>query len=139
MTNESKIIIQAQVAAPVEKVWECYTKPEHIVHWNFASADWHSPRAENDLCIGGVFKYRMEARDGGEGFDFTGTYTHLTPHKHIAYTMDDGRSVRVDFNDHASGVTVVIAFDPESQNTIELQRQGWQAILDNFKKYVESF
>ncbi len=134
-----KITVRTTIQAPVEKVWEYYTKAEHITQWNAASDDWHSPRAENDLRVGGKFVYRMESRDQSKGFDFGGTYDEVKTNELITYTMDDGRKVSVTFTAHNDHETkVVVEFDPENQNTLELQRNGWQAILDNFKKHVES-
>lgn len=132
-----KITVRATIQAPLEKVWEYFTKPEHITEWNAASEDWHSPRAENDLRMGGNFSYRMEAKDGSEGFDFTGTYNEVVPHERIAYTMDDGRKAEVVFTAEGDGTQVTTTFDPETMNTPEMQRSGWQVILDNFKKHVE--
>lgn len=132
------LTIQTTVDAPLEKVWECYTIPEHITQWNQASDDWHSPSAVNDLRVGGTFTYRMEARDGSEGFDFTGTYTDVQPQQHIAYRMDDDRTVDVTFSQQPEGVQVTVTFQTETMNPVELQRAGWQAILDNFQKYVET-
>lgn len=129
--------ISAMINAPVQKVWDYYTMPEHIVQWNNASPDWHTPKSENDLRVGGKFLSRMEAKDGSNGFDFTGTYEQIEPLKTIAYNMDDGRHVDVKFISQGEHTQIDIAFDPETQNTIEQQRQGWQAILDNFKTYVE--
>ncbi len=132
------LTIQTTVDAPLEKVWECYTIPGHITQWNHASDDWHSPSAINDLRIGGTFTYRMEAHDSSEGFDFTGTYTDIQPQQLIAYRMDDGRTVEVTFDQQPEGVQVTVTFQTETMNPVELQRAGWQAILDNFQKYVET-
>ncbi len=132
------ITIETIVNAPVEKVWEAWTQPEHVTKWNHASDDWHSPRGENDLKAGGKFNFRMEARDGSVGFDFTGTYDKILPNELIAYTLDDGRGVTVDFIPTSGGVKVVETFEMENENSEDMQRSGWQAILDNFKKYVES-
>lgn len=134
----NSIVIETIVNAPVEKVWEFYTNPEQVTKWNHASDDWHSPRAENDLRVGGTFNYRMEAKDGSFGFDFGGTYTVVTSPEYIAYTMGDGRTVAVTFTSNGSETKVTIAFDPETENSIEMQRDGWQAILNNFKKCVEA-
>lgn len=109
------------------------------MHWNHASDDWHSPRAQNDLRPGGVFNYRMESKDGSEGFDFTGTYSEVVPLEKMAYTMPDGRSVTVLFTSDGSLTTVATTFDPETENSPDMQRAGWQAILDNFKKYTEEY
>lgn len=122
---------------PVEKVWQYFTEPDHIKAWNNASPDWHSPRVENDLRVGGRFNTRMEAKDGSEGFDFTGTYTEVVPEERIAYAMDDGRKVEVVFEETEGGTRVTETFDPEDENPIEMQKEGWQSILDNFKRYVE--
>lgn len=131
-----KITIEISVDAPVKKVWEDYTSPEAIVKWNAASEDWHSPKAENDLRVGGRFLSRMEAKDGSAGFDFTGTYTDVRPHERIAYTMDDGREVEIRFTEKEGQTMVAVAFDPEEENSREVQRDGWLAILENFKRYA---
>ena len=131
------ITVEVVIEAPLETVWTMYTEPDHVTKWNAASEDWHSPKAENDLREGGAFNYRMEAKDGSAGFDFTGTYTAVVPREHIAYTMDDGRKVEVTFASEGDGTRVVTTFDPESENPPEMQHDGWQAILDNFKRYVE--
>lgn len=133
-----QITISAQVKAPAEKVWELWTSPEHITKWNAASDDWHTPRAENDLRVGGRFLSRMEAKDGSFGFDFTGTYDEVEPLKRIAYTMEDGRRAIIDFNENQGVIEIITVFDAETQNSIDMQRTGWQAILDNFKRYAES-
>jgi uncharacterized protein YndB with AHSA1/START domain len=132
------IAVEVYVVAPIEKVWEVFTDPEAIKKWNAASPDWHTTDAQNDLRSGGTFSYRMEAKKGNEGFDFGGTYTAVVIHEHIAYTMDDGRKVEVTFSLEGNGARVVEKFEPETQNTRELQQSGWQAILDNFKKCAES-
>lgn len=134
--NET-ITVETHVDAPIEKVWDAYTNPEAVTGWNAPSEDWHTPKAENDLRVGGTFTYRMEAKDGSAGFDFSGTYTEVIPHERIAYTMDDGRTVTVSFTPEEAGVHVVVVFDPETENPHEMQREGWQAILDNFRKYTE--
>jgi uncharacterized protein YndB with AHSA1/START domain len=133
-----QITISAKVKAPAEKVWELWTSPEHITKWNAASDDWHTPRAENDLRVGGRFLSRMEAKDGSFGFDFTGTYDEVEPLKRIAYTMEDGRRAIIDFNESQGVIEIITVFDAETQNSIDMQRAGWQAILDNFKRYAES-
>ncbi len=132
-----KISIQARIAAERPKVWAYYTQPEHITQWNFASPDWHCPSAKNDLQVGGTYQSRMEAKDGSMGFDFIATYTAVDLGKSFTYVLEDGRQVEVVMNDHPNETVVSIVFDAESQNPVELQRQGWQAILDNFKKYAE--
>lgn len=138
MSNFTKVTIETTVNAPVEKVWDMYTKPEYVMQWNHASDDWHSPRAENDLRVGGTFNYRMEAKDGSMGFDFGGTYTEVEAHGRIAYTMGDQRSVDVTFDGDDKETKIVVVFDAEGTNSIEMQRAGWQSILDNFKKFVEA-
>src|SRR5690606_33705096 len=139
MEDKQPITIETTINAPIEKVWACWTKPEHITKWNNASDDWHSPQAENDLRVGGKFITRMEAKDGSVGFDFGGTYDEVKEYELIAYTMDDNRKVKVTFSQHNDEETKVVeTFDPEAENSIEMQRDGWQAILNNFKKYVEA-
>jgi uncharacterized protein YndB with AHSA1/START domain len=133
-----QITVKNRVRASAEKVWDLWTSPEHIVQWNSPSPDWHSPRAENDIRPGGRFNIRMEARDGSFGFDFEGTYDEVIPHKRIAYTLGDGRKVEISFTENGKETGIVETFDPENQNPIEMQREGWQAILDNFKAYAEN-
>jgi len=133
-----KITVKTTVNLPVQKVWDYWTQPEHIVCWNNASDDWHTPRAENDLRTGGNFSSRMEARDGSMGFDFEGVYDQVEPHSLIAYTMADGRSVHIRFSEENGFTLVEEVFDPEATNPAEMQRMGWQAILDNFKRYAEA-
>lgn len=135
--DENKITVTTIVNAPMSKVWDSWTKPEHIMNWAFASDDWEAPEAENDLRVGGNFRTRMAARDKSAGFDFSGTYTAVTDHELIEYDMDDKRHARVEFRDLPEGVNVTVTFDPENENPIDMQRDGWQAISDNFKKYVE--
>lgn len=135
--NKKTITVQTIVSAPIAKVWECWNKPEHIMEWAFASDDWEAPRAENDLRVGGKFKTRMQAKDKSAWFDFMGTYTAIRENELIEYDMDDDRHVRVIFEDTPRGVKVIETFEPESENPVEVQERGWQAILDNFKKYVE--
>jgi uncharacterized protein YndB with AHSA1/START domain len=129
------ITVQTTVNAPIEKVWKCWNEPKHIMGWAFASDDWEAPAAENDLRTGGKFTTTMAAKDKSFSFDFGGTYTDVQEHKRIAYVMDDKRAVTVEFTE---GTTIVETFDPESENPAEMQRAGWQAILDNFRKYTES-
>ena len=131
-----KIIVEAIVRAPVADVWRAYTSPSDIVKWNAASADWHTTKASVDLRVGGAFSSRMEARDGSFGFDFAGTYTAIVPNQLIEYSFGD-RVARVDFSESAEGVRVAVSFDAETTHSIEQQRGGWQAILDNFKRHVE--
>ena len=132
------ITVSVRIAAPVDTVWEQYIETEHVMRWNHASDEWHCPDAENDLRVGGTFRYRMEAKDGSDGFDFSGTYTEVIPHERIAYRMDDGRMALVAFIEEGEMTTVAVAFDPEDENSRELQRQGWQAILESFKRECEA-
>lgn len=131
------ITVQTTINAPLEHVWKLYTEPKHITQWNNASKDWHTPRAENDLRVGGKFLFRMEARDGSQGFDFNGTYTQIKTNQLITYTIGDGRTVRVQFTEQDQRTNVLVTFEPEGINPLEMQRDGWQAILNNFKRYVE--
>ncbi len=137
-TTSTSVTVQSTVNAPVEKVWEYWTKPEHITKWNHASDDWHSPSAENDLRVGGKFSARMEAKDGSMGFEFGGVYDAVETNELIEYTLGDGRKVSVKFSGNGNQTKVVETFDAESTHPVEFQKAGWQAILDNFKKYVES-
>jgi uncharacterized protein YndB with AHSA1/START domain len=138
-TQEKTIItIAATINAPVEKVWECWTQPAHITQWNNASEDWHTPAASNDLKVGGRFTSRMEAKDGSMGFDFGGVYDAIRTNEYIEYTIDDGRKVKVSFSSVENGIKVSESFEAETENSVELQKGGWQAILDSFKKYTES-
>lgn len=132
------ITVEATIHRSIERVWECWTSPKHIVKWNNASDDWHTPRAENDLRVGGKFLCRMEAKDGSVGFDFVGTYDAIEKHELIIYTIADGRKVTVHFAQKGSSTRISETFDTENENPIELQRSGWQSILNSFKKYVES-
>jgi len=136
-TSAKTITVQCDIQAPVEKVWLYWTSPEHITKWCFASDDWHTPTAENDLRVGGKFSSRMEAKDGSFGFDFGGTYDDVKIHKLIEYTIGDGRKVSVQFAGNGNNTKVVEKFEAEDTNPVEMQQGGWQAILDNFKKYVE--
>ncbi len=122
----------------MDTVWACWTEPAHLMQWNTASPDWHTPRATNDLREGGTFTARMEAKDGSMGFDFGGTYSKVTEHEEIAYTMGDSRTVHVLFAQEDDGVRVTETFEAESENPPERQRQGWQSILDSFKRYTEA-
>jgi uncharacterized protein YndB with AHSA1/START domain len=137
-TEKTMITVSTTVNAPLEKVWRFWTSPEHIMKWNSASDDWWTPRAENDLRTGGKFNSRMEARDGSFGFDFNGTYTLVEPQKTIEYEMEDGRVVSISFETVGNETLVTEVFEAESTNSIEMQQFGWQAIVDNFKKYVEN-
>ena len=136
--ERTKVTVESTVKAPVEKVWKYWNGPEHITQWCTATPEWHTPRADNDLRVGGKFSSRMEARDGSMGFDFAGVYDEVKPNEYIAYTMADGRQVSIKFTTQGNETKVVETFDAESQNPVEMQRGGWQAILDNFKKYTES-
>lgn len=131
-----KITVEANVPGEVEKVWNAYNDPEAVKRWNAASDDWHTTSSEIDLREGGRFKARMEAKDGSEGFDFEGTYTRIVPHKRIEYRMPDGREVQVEFQPRDGSTYVKVTFDAETVYPPEVQRQGWQAILDNFSRYV---
>lgn len=138
MEATNAITIEATINAPIKKVWEFWTAPAHIVNWAFASDDWHSPLAENDIRTGGKFLTRMEAKDGSFGFDFEGIYDEVKTNERIAYSLGDERKVTITFIDQGNETKVIETFDPENQNPIEMQRAGWQAILDNFKKYTEA-
>jgi len=135
--NTTPITIEANVNAPVEKVWECWNNPDHITKWAFASPDWHAPKADNDLRIGGTFSTTMAAKDGSMSFDFGGTYTAIEQNKLIEYSIADGRKVKILFEAEGDKTKITETFDPESTNPIEMQKGGWQAILDNFKKHAE--
>ncbi|TWV96772.1 SRPBCC family protein [Chitinophaga pinensis] len=132
------ITIESTIQAPVAKVWDYWNQPEHITQWAFASDDWHAPKAENDLRTGGKFSTTMAAKDGSFSFDFGGEYTDVKEHKLIEYTMGDGRKVSVLFTTIDDATKVVETFEAEDQNPVEMQREGWQTILNNFKKYTES-
>lgn len=132
-----KITVETAVKAPLGRVWDAWNNPQDIQQWNAASADWHTARASVDLREDGKFSCRMEAKDGSEGFDFEGTYTRVEPRKRIEYRMSDGRAVSVEFKEEPGRVLVRETFDAETENPPELQRQGWQAILDNFARHVE--
>ena len=133
-----KITVETLVKADPGTVWNAWNTPEEIEQWNSAHESWHTPRSTVDLREGGTFSSRMEARDGSEGFDFEGTYTRIVPGQVVEYRMSDGREVTVEFVEQSGGVLVRETFDAESENPPELQRQGWQAILDNFGRYVEA-
>lgn len=132
-----QIAIETIVKAPIEKVWRKYTTPEDIVQWNAASEDWHTTRANVDLRVGGEFSSRMEAKDGSFGFDFAGTYTNVVTNSLLEYSFGD-RAARVEFVPTPYGITVKVTFDAETTHSVEQQQSGWQAILNNFKRYVES-
>lgn len=136
MANKT-ITVEATIKAPVEKIWKYWTIPEHIKQWNKASDDWHTPYAENDVRTGGKFLSRMEAKDKSVGFDFGGVYDEVKDHKLIAYTIGDGRKVKIIFSGDKNETKITETFEAENQNPVEMQRSGWRAILDNFKKYTE--
>jgi len=131
-----KITVETNVSAPIDEVWRAYTTPADIKQWNAASDDWHTTDASVDLRVGGTFSSRMEAKDGSMGFDFAGTYTKIVQHRLIEYSFG-GRMAQVEFEEGANGVRVTVIFDAESSHTEEQQREGWQAILNNFKHHVE--
>ena len=133
-----KITVERLVNAPLDRVWEAWNTPADIERWNTAQDDWHTTRSAVDLREGGEFSSRMEAKDGSVGFDFEGTYTRVVPGRSLAYRMSDGREVEVEFVEGPGGVTVRETFDAETENAPELQRQGWQAILDSFGRHVEA-
>jgi uncharacterized protein YndB with AHSA1/START domain len=137
MNNNQVITIEATINAPIEKVWHYWTEPEHIKQWNSASDDWHTTAAENDLRVGGKFLSRMEAKDGSFGFDFSGIYDEINLHETIAYTLGDERKVSITFHGEDNKTKVIEAFDAENTNSLEMQKSGWQSILDHFKNYVE--
>lgn len=136
--QKTVITVESIVNAPVEKVWAYWTQPEHIKQWNNASDDWHTPSAENDLRVGGRFSCRMEAKDGSFGFEFWGIYDTVRTNEYIEYTLGDERKVKINFTSMGNATKVVESFEAESQNSVELQQGGWQAILNNFKKYTEA-
>lgn len=136
--NKTMLTVECTVNAPVSTVWEYWTNPVHIIQWCTASPDWHTPRAENDLRVGGRFVTRMEAKDGSTGFDFGGTYDAVKANEYIEYTMDDDRKAKINFIAEGSFVRVVESFEAENANPLEMQQFGWQAILDNFKKHTET-
>lgn len=133
-----KITVETEVKASPATVWDAWVTSEVITSWNFAIDEWCCPKAEIDLKAGGKFKYRMEAKDGSMGFDFGGTFTKVVPHESIHFELEDNRAVTVEFMQTANGVRVVETFEAEDENSAEQQKQGWQSILDNFKRHVES-
>jgi len=136
--NAVKLTVQANIAADRKKVWDYYTNPKHITKWNFASDDWHCPKASNDLRVGGKYSATMEAKDGSFGFDFEAIYDEVIDQKTFTYTMGDGRKATADFDAVGNQTKLTVTFDAETENSEEMQKGGWQAILNNFKKYVES-
>ncbi|MDB5110569.1 MAG: polyketide cyclase [Mucilaginibacter sp.] len=135
--GKTTITVKTIVNAPIEKVWECWTNPEHSKQWSHASDDWHAPYADNDLRVGGKFKTTMAAKDGSVSFDFEGIYTNVKDKSLIEYTIGDGRKVKVSFTGRGNTTEVVETFEPENTHSLEMQQGGWQAILDNFKKHTE--
>lgn len=138
METKQRITVQNIVNVPIEKVWKYWNEPEHITKWYQASDDWHAPETENDLRTGGKFRTKMAARDGSMAFDFERVYKDVIEHKLIEYDMADGRNVKITFEKQVDSTKITEVFETESTNTIEMQKNGWQAIIDNFKKYVES-
>lgn len=138
MAQGTKITVEATANAPVAKVWKTWNTPEDIMQWNAADPSWHSPSSENDLRVGGTFKHRMEAKDGSFGFDFGGVYDKVELHREISYTLGDGRKAATLFTEQNGKTHIATTFDAETENDPEYQKQGWQAILNNFVKYVES-
>jgi uncharacterized protein YndB with AHSA1/START domain len=134
---ETSITVSSEINSNRQTVWNTWTSPEHIVYWNFSADSWHAPAAVNDLCVGGKFCYRMEAKDGSMGFDFSCFYTEIVEHEVIAYTMDDGRTVRIAFEENGDSTIVTEVFEAEQVNPVEMQQAGWQMILNNFKRYAE--
>ncbi|MFN8365751.1 MAG: SRPBCC family protein [Candidatus Kapaibacterium sp.] len=135
--SNTKLTVSATIDADKNKVWNCYTQPEHITQWNFADPSWHCPHAENNMTVGGRYVARMEAKDGSFGFDFDATYTSIVPGSEFTYEFG-GRYATIVFTEQENQTTVTVTFDPETQNSLELQQAGWQAILNNFKQYTET-
>ncbi|MGC3943025.1 MAG: SRPBCC family protein [Chryseolinea sp.] len=138
MAETQSITVETLVDAPVEKAWRYFSEPDHITKWAFASDEWHAPYADNDLRKDGKFKTTMAAKDGSFSFDFEGVYTNVVPNKTFEYVMPDGRKVRVDFVADGGKTRIKETFDPETQNPVDMQRAGWQAILENYRRHVES-
>lgn len=136
--TQTAIIIETTVKAPIEKIWKYWIEPEHITRWCNASEDWHAPAAENDLRVDGKFKTTMAAKDGSVSFDFEGVYTNIQKYQAIEYTIADGRRVKITFTNQGDEIKLIETFEPESIHPLEMQREGWQAILNNFKKYTEA-
>jgi len=134
----NKIVVKTTVYAGIEKVWDYYTNPEHITKWNFADPSWQCPSASNDMRAGGKYSARMEAKDGSFGFDFEAVYDEVAEGERFTYTMPNGRQASVVFKKDGDQTEVTVTFDPETEHPLEMQKNGWQAILDNFKKYTES-
>lgn len=138
MTEQKLITVETTISAPVAKVWECWNDPQHITQWAFASDDWEAPHAENDVRVGGTFVTTMAAKDGSARFDFNGVYTAVLPLERIEYTIEGGRKVAIEFRALAGKTKIIETFEMENENPAEMQRAGWQAILENFKKHVET-
>ncbi len=137
-TTKSLITVETTVKASAEKAWKLWTTPSDIIKWNTASPEWHTPTAEHDLRPGGKFSFRMEAKDGSMGFDFGGVYDVVQPNEYLEYTLGDGRKVKIRFVSSGSETKVTETFEAEAVNPVEMQRGGWQAILNNFAKYAEA-
>lgn len=137
--KKTDITIETTVKVPVETTWKLWTRPEHITKWSHASDDWHTTKAENDLRKGGKFVSRMEAKDGSMGFDFSGVYDNVIPNTRITYTLEDDRKVDILFEDNGEETHITQTFEAENENPVEMQRDGWQAIMNNFKKYAEEY
>lgn len=131
------ITIEANIEAPIDIVWDLWTMPEHVQHWNFASKDWHCPKATSDFMIGGEFHYIMAAKDGSVDFDFCGTFTKILDRSFIEIFLEDGRALKIQFESEGQHTKIIETFEPEEVNPLDLQKQGWQAILNQFKAYVE--
>lgn len=129
--------IQATIHKDIKTVWKAYHEPKHIVNWNFASSDWHTPYASSEFKVGGKFNYRMEAKDGSFGFDFTGVFDIIEPHHKIKYHMEDEREVSIEFSTREDKTSVKVIVDAETENSVAMQKRGWQSILNHFKTYVE--
>ncbi|MEQ6118655.1 SRPBCC family protein [Reichenbachiella sp. MALMAid0571] len=136
--SKEKVTIRATIKTPVEKVWEFWNNPTHVTKWNSPSDDWHTTKAENDIVKGGKFLFRMEAKDGSFGFDFNGVYDEVLVNEKISYTLGDDRKVEITFTETDKITEIVEIFEAETENPVEMQRGGWQAILNNFKQYAES-
>ncbi len=133
----NKITVTSTVNADTKKTWDYYTQPKHITQWNFADPSWQCPSASNDLQVGGKYTARMEAKNGNFVFDLEGTYTEVMEGKKLTFKLDDGREVTASFTADGNATHVSVVFDAEDTNPVEMQKGGWQAILDNFKKYTE--
>lgn len=136
--GNQKITIETTVNSDIDKAWKCWTEPEHVTKWNFAADTWHCPKASNDLRNQGKFSFTMAAKDGSMSFDMEGVYDQVKNHEYISYTMADGRQVEITFMSHGHTVHITESFDPENVHPPEFQKAGWQSILDNYKRYVES-